>query len=45
VRTSEVTNPRPGDQLTVGGDLFVIQGEPDRRASDRLVWSFDVRPA
>ena len=26
VRASEVANPRPGDQLTVGGETFVIQG-------------------
>jgi hypothetical protein len=45
VRVSEVANPRPDDQLTVGGDTFVIQGEPERRDPDRLVWSLDVRPA
>jgi hypothetical protein len=44
VQASEVANPRPGDQLTVGGDTFVIQGEPERRDPDRLVWSLDVRP-
>ena len=31
VRASEVANPRPDDQLTVGGQTFVIQGEPERR--------------
>jgi hypothetical protein len=45
VRASEVANPRPGDQLTVDGDTFVIQGEPDRRDPDRLVWTVDVRLA
>jgi hypothetical protein len=35
---------RPGDQLTVGSDNFVVQGEPERRDPDRLVWSLDVRP-
>jgi hypothetical protein len=45
VRASEVANPRPQDQLTVGGDTFVIQGEPERRDPDRLVWSLDTRPA
>jgi hypothetical protein len=44
VRVSEVANPRPGDQLTVGGDTFVIQGEPERRDPDRLVWTLDTRP-
>jgi hypothetical protein len=44
VRTSEVANPRPDDELTVGGETFVVQGEPERRDPDRLVWSLDVRP-
>jgi hypothetical protein len=44
VRASDVANPRPGDQVAVGGDNFVIQGEPERRDPDRLVWSLDVRP-
>jgi hypothetical protein len=43
VRASEVASPRPDDQLTVGGDAFVIQGEAERRDPDRLVWSLDVR--
>ncbi|MDH3770207.1 MAG: hypothetical protein OET79_04350 [Nitrospirota bacterium] len=45
LRASEVANPRPGDQLMVDGDAFVIQSEPERRDPDRLVWSLDVRPA
>jgi hypothetical protein len=45
VRASEVRGPRPGDQLTVDGDTFVVQGEPERRDPDRLVWSLGVRPA
>jgi hypothetical protein len=43
VRASEVANPRPDDQLTVDGETFVIQGEPERRDPDRLVWTLDVR--
>ena len=45
MRASEVAAPRAGDQLTVDGDSFVIQGEPERRDPDRLVWTVDVRPA
>jgi hypothetical protein len=45
VRASEVANPHPDDQLTVGGDIFVIQGEPERRDADRLVWTLGVGPA
>ncbi len=45
VRSSEVATPQPGDRLTVDGADYVIQGEPERRDPDRLVWSLDVRPA
>jgi uncharacterized protein YhfF len=37
LRATEVANPRPGDQLTVGGETFVVQGEPERHDPDRLV--------
>jgi hypothetical protein len=45
VRVNEVASPRPGDQLAVDSETFVIQGEPERRDPDRLVWTVDVRPA
>jgi hypothetical protein len=45
VRASEVANPRPGDQLTLGSVTFVVQGEPERRDPDRLVWTLDTRAA
>ena len=45
LRVVEVADPRAGDQLTVGDDPFAIQGEPERRDPDRLVWSLDPRPA
>jgi hypothetical protein len=44
VRVGEVATPRPGDQLTVGGEMFLVQGEPERRDPERLVWNLDVRP-
>jgi hypothetical protein len=44
VQASEVTNPRPNDQLSVGAETFVVQGEPERRDPDRLVWTLDARP-
>jgi hypothetical protein len=44
VRASEVAGPRPGDQLTVGAETFIVKGEPERRDPDRLVWTLDVRP-
>jgi hypothetical protein len=45
LRASEVAGPRPGDQLAVDGQTFAIQGEPERRDPDRLVWTLDARPA
>jgi hypothetical protein len=44
VRANDVASPRPDGQLTVGGDAFVVQGEPERRDPDRLVWTLDTRP-
>jgi hypothetical protein len=43
LRASEVANPRPDDQLTIGSETFAIQGEAERRDPDRLVWSLEVR--
>lgn len=45
LRVSEVASPRPGDQLAADDETFVVQGEPERRDPDRLVWTLDVRPA
>jgi hypothetical protein len=44
VRASDVASPRPGDQLAIGGEAFVIQGEPERRDPDQLVWHVNARP-
>jgi len=43
LRAAEVANPRPDDQLALDGETFLIQGEPERRDPDRLVWTLDVR--
>jgi hypothetical protein len=45
LRASEVANPRPDDQLVVDSQTFVVQGEPERRDPDRLVWTLDMRRA
>jgi hypothetical protein len=45
LRASDVASPRPGDQLTVGSETLVVQGEPERRDPDRLVWTLDARPS
>ncbi|MBF0354963.1 MAG: hypothetical protein HQL43_06995 [Alphaproteobacteria bacterium] len=44
VRVSEVPNPAPGDSITIDGETFIVQGEPERDA-ERLIWNLDTRPA
>lgn len=44
VRVSEVSSPAPGDRVTFNDQNYVVQGEPERRDSDRLIWTLDVRP-
>jgi hypothetical protein len=44
LRASEAADPRPGGQLILGAETFILQGEPERRDPDRLVWSLDARP-
>ncbi len=44
LRVSEVANPRPGDRLEIGGEAFLIQGEPVRDR-ERLIWTAELVPA
>ena len=44
LRVDEVPAPRPGDRMEIGGEAFLIQGEPVRDR-ERLVWTVDLRPA
>jgi hypothetical protein len=44
VHSGASSNPRPGDRLEIGGEAFLIQGEPMRDA-ERLIWTIDVHPA
>src|SRR5690625_3340194 len=44
IRTAEVATPRPGDRIEIGGDAFLVQGEPVRDSA-RLVWTVDTHPA
>jgi hypothetical protein len=43
LRASEIGNTHPGDQLTVSGEMFIVQGAPERRDPDGLVWTLDIR--
>lgn len=44
VRVSEISTPTDGDILEVGGEAFVVQGQPERDG-DRLIWTLDTRQA
>ncbi|MFO1152756.1 MAG: hypothetical protein U1E42_03680 [Rhodospirillales bacterium] len=43
VRVSEVAAPAEGDTFQIGGETFVVQGEPISDA-ERLIWSIEARP-
>ena len=44
VRVSEVAEPRPGDRLGLGGEDYLVQGEPVSDA-ERLIWTLEACPA
>ena len=44
VRVSELPAPRPDEQILLGEETFLIQGEP-LRDRDRLVWTIEATPA
>jgi hypothetical protein len=44
VRVVDIPDPRPQEQILVGDETFLIQGEP-RRDRERLVWTIELTPA
>lgn len=44
LRVAEAPGIAEGDALEVDGEVFVVQGVPQRDA-ERLVWTVDARPA
>lgn len=44
VRTAEAPMLASGDVFEIGGETFVVQGEP-LRDGERLVWTVELRPA
>ena len=44
VRVSDLPNPRPQEQIQIGDETFLIQGEPVRDR-DRLLWTIEAAPA
>lgn len=44
VRVADIPDPRPQEQILIGEETFLIQGEP-RRDRERLVWTIELTPA
>lgn len=44
VRVADIPDPRPLEQILIGDETFLIQGEP-RRDRERLIWTLDLSPA
>lgn len=44
VQVAELPNPRPQDQILLGDETFLIEGEP-MRDRDRLIWTIEATPA
>lgn len=44
VPVSALPEPRPGQDIVIGEETFIIQGEP-RRDRERLVWTLELVPA
>lgn len=43
VLVADVAQPRPQDVVVIGGDLFVVDGEPERD-SEGLIWRLSLVP-
>jgi hypothetical protein len=44
VRVADIPNPRPQEQILMGDETFLIEGEP-RRDRERLIWTMTLCPA
>lgn len=45
IRRSDPVTPQDGDTITIEGESFIIQGSPQVRDTDRLVWTMEAYPA
>lgn len=44
VMVAQMPDPAPGDRITIGPEVWEVQGEPIRDR-ERLIWTLDLRPA
>ncbi len=45
VQVADITAPAEDDTITYKGQTYIVQGEPQARDSDRLIWTLNTRPA
>jgi hypothetical protein len=45
VRAADITQPAEGDTLIYKGKTYIVQGEPQTRDPDRLIWTLNTRAA
>lgn len=45
IRIADIEEPAEGDTLEFKGKTYVVQGPPQARDPDRLIWTVDMRPA
>jgi hypothetical protein len=41
---ADIPNPRPQEQILIGDETFLIEGEP-RQDRERLIWTMTLCPA
>ena len=44
MRVADIPVPRPQEQILIGEETYLIQGEP-RRDRERLIWTIELLPA
>ncbi len=45
LRVADIAAPAENDTITFKGKSYIVQGEPQARDSDRLIWTLNTRPA
>lgn len=45
VRVADIAAPAEDDTITFKSKTYIVQGEPQARDSDRLIWTLNTRPA
>ncbi len=43
IQVSDIPNPKEDDTIEYKGSIYVVQGDPQIRDSDRLIWRLQTR--